>query len=72
MADLAIQRVTTRKQKKQFLNFPWELYRGDPNWIPPLRDNQKEMVGYTAIIHFTPGIRYKRFLPLVAVRYAGG
>jgi GNAT superfamily N-acetyltransferase len=22
------------------------LYRGDPNWIPPLRQTQKEMVGY--------------------------
>jgi GNAT superfamily N-acetyltransferase len=28
------------------LHFPWTLYRGDPNWIPPLRDNQAEMVGY--------------------------
>lgn len=30
------------------MEFPWRLYRGDPNWIPPLRDNQKEMVGYAA------------------------
>jgi GNAT superfamily N-acetyltransferase len=28
------------------LEFPWTLYKGDPNWIPPLRDNQKEMVNY--------------------------
>ena len=46
MAELEIQRVTTRQQQKQFLNFPWTLYQGDPNWIPPLRANQKEMVGY--------------------------
>jgi len=47
MSDLVIQRVATSRQKKQFLQFPWTLYKGDPYWIPPLRDNQKEMVNYT-------------------------
>lgn len=46
MPNLVIQRVATARQKKQFLEFPWTLYRGDPLWIPPLRSNQKEMVGY--------------------------
>src|SRR3972149_2285477 len=46
MADLEIQRVATRRQQKPFLEFPWTLYRGDPNWIPPLRSNQRELVGY--------------------------
>lgn len=46
MATLDIQTVATRSQKKQFLNLPWELYRDDPLWIPPLRTNQKELVGY--------------------------
>lgn len=46
MPNLTIQRVTTACQKKQFLQFPWTLYKDDPYWIPPLRGNQKEMVGY--------------------------
>jgi len=46
MSNLIIQRVTTARQKKDFLHFPWTLYRGDPNWIPPLRGDQKELVGY--------------------------
>ncbi len=46
MSNLTIQRVCTARQKKQFLQFPWTLYRGDPHWIPPLRGNQKELVGY--------------------------
>jgi len=25
---------------------PWQLYKNDPNWIPPLRQNQKELVGF--------------------------
>ena len=46
MSNLSIQRVTTGRQKKQFLQFPWKLYRDDPNWIPPLRADQKQLVGY--------------------------
>jgi len=46
MSDLVIKPVATRRERKQFLQFPWDLYRGDPNWIPPLRITQKEMVGY--------------------------
>ena len=46
MSNLTIQRVVTARQKRQFLHFPWTLYRDDPYWIPPLRSTQKEMVGY--------------------------
>ncbi len=46
MSELVVQQVVTRRQKRQFLQFPWTLYRGDPYWIPPLRRNQKELVGY--------------------------
>jgi GNAT superfamily N-acetyltransferase len=46
MSDLVVKRVSTRGERKQFLEFPWTLYRDDPNWIPPLRSHQKELVGY--------------------------
>lgn len=48
MSDLTVRPVHTRREKQLFLEFPWELYHGDPNWVPPLRDNQKEMVNYKA------------------------
>jgi len=41
-----VEPVTTSRQKKQFLNLPWAIYRDYPNWVPPLRMNQKELVGY--------------------------
>jgi GNAT superfamily N-acetyltransferase len=47
MADVVIQRVSTARERKQFLEYPWKLYRGDKYWIPPLRMNQKEMVNYS-------------------------
>ena len=45
-SDLVVQPVTTRRQRKQFLDLPWQLYEGDPNWIPPLRGNQAALLGY--------------------------
>ena len=46
MSGVIIQPVRTRRERKQFLQFPWELYRGDRNWIPPLRFDEEELVGY--------------------------
>ncbi len=28
--------VLTKKQLKTFVKLPWKLYKGDPNWVPPL------------------------------------
>ena len=46
MSSVMVRPVRTRREKKQFLQFPWELYRGDRNWIPPLRFDEEELVGY--------------------------
>lgn len=45
-APLTIEPVRTWWQRRQFLNLPWQ-HKNDPNWVPPLRMNQKEMVGYS-------------------------
>ncbi|XZE36563.1 N-acetyltransferase [Pirellulaceae bacterium SH501] len=46
MSHYQVFRVETRKQQKQFMELLWQLYKGDPNWIPPLRMNQEELVGF--------------------------
>jgi hypothetical protein len=46
MPQLTIKPVETSREKRQFLDLPWQINRGDPNWIPPLRQNQQELVGY--------------------------
>jgi GNAT superfamily N-acetyltransferase len=43
---ILIQPVRSGSQRRLFLEFPWKLYRNDPCWIPPLRLDQKELVGY--------------------------
>ena len=47
MSEINIIEVKSSRDKKRFLEFPWELYKKDPLWIPPLRIEQKELVGYT-------------------------
>ena len=46
MNDLEVRPVRTRADQKLFLYFPWDLYRNDPNWIPPLLQNQTELLGF--------------------------
>ena len=42
--DLQIQPVTGKKALNAFIKFPWEIYRGDPNWVPPLLIEQKAVL----------------------------
>ena len=38
--------VKTRSDQKQFLNIQKEIYKDDPNWVPPLWMDLKERVGF--------------------------
>jgi GNAT superfamily N-acetyltransferase len=35
-SDVCIIPVTTREERREFASFPWQIYRDDPNWVPPL------------------------------------
>ena len=70
MSTLIVKPVTNRREKKQFLHLPWSLYRDDPNWIPPLRMNQKELVGY-ARHPFYDNAEGQTFLAIVDGKPAG-
>src|SRR5262249_27451565 len=70
MAHVEIIPVTTRRERKLFFNLPWELYRGDPNWIPPLRIVQKELLNFKH--HpFYDDAQAKHFLSLADGKPAG-
>ena len=36
-----IRPVTTRKDLAAFIDLPYQLYKNDPVWVPPLRDEQR-------------------------------
>jgi len=38
MSDsVTIEPVTTKRQRRAFVDFAWEVYRNDPAWVPPLK-----------------------------------
>lgn len=36
-SDIVIQPVTTKAQRKRFVELPYRLYANDPHWVPPLK-----------------------------------
>ena len=44
--SVAVKPVSTWRERRQFLRLPWQIYRDFPYWVPPLRQMQKELVGY--------------------------
>src|ERR1051325_5473598 len=42
--EINISEVRTPKEKKQFIELPYRLYRGHPHWVPQLRMAQKDIL----------------------------
>lgn len=40
---IEIQKVTTGKQRREFLNFPLDLYKGNPYYVPPMYMDEKKI-----------------------------
>ena len=40
---ITVEEVRTRKQRKEFLNFPLDLYKGNPYYIPPMYMDEKKI-----------------------------
>jgi hypothetical protein len=38
MSGVNIRPVVTKADRKQFVNLAWDVYRDDPAWVPPLKD----------------------------------
>lgn len=36
MDEVTITPVSNEADRRAFIAFPWEVYRGDPHWVPPL------------------------------------
>ena len=42
--ELVITPVTSKADRKAFVDLPWRLYAGDPNWVPPLKDEAYSLI----------------------------
>lgn len=41
---LDIRPVQGAKDLNRFIGFPWQIYKGDPNWVPPLKIDQRKLL----------------------------
>jgi len=40
--DVKITQVSGNKEMRAFIRIPWDIYKDDPNWVPPLIAERKE------------------------------
>ncbi len=46
MGEVCVSAVRTRRDRRDFFQLPWRLYADDPNWVPPMRDHLKQLLGW--------------------------
>jgi GNAT superfamily N-acetyltransferase len=46
MPHVEVIPVESWRDRRRFFDLPWDLYRGDPNWVPPIRLVQKELLNF--------------------------
>ncbi len=44
MSEITIKAMTTRRERRAFLTFPWKVYRDDPLWVPPLIPERMKLI----------------------------
>jgi len=44
---LTIRRVQTRADRRRFVDLLWDVYRDDPNWVPPLKSEELGLIDST-------------------------
>jgi len=64
-AEIQIQPVHNRKQLRTFIQLPWDLYKDEPNWVPPLKLERSRHFS-----SFNPYLKHSRWQAWVA--YRGG
>lgn len=42
--QIRIEQVTAKQEVMEFIKFPFKLYRGDPNWVPPLIEERRDFL----------------------------
>ncbi len=45
MAGIEIRPVVSAADRRAFIDLPWSLYAGDPNWVPPLKSEVAGLIG---------------------------
>ncbi len=62
--DIEVREVTNSSQLKTFIKFPWKIYAGNPNWVPPLIVDRKDFFNKQK----NPFYRFAEVVLLIAYR----
>ncbi|MDR0737584.1 MAG: hypothetical protein LBF39_00760 [Prevotellaceae bacterium] len=68
---ISIKEVNTKKELKQFIKFPFELYKGHKLWVPPLIADEKRTLRADLNPSFTAGCEAIYFLACKDGKIAG-
>ena len=44
MPELKISAVSNKSELEQFIAFPWQVYKSNPHWVPPLISERKQFL----------------------------
>lgn len=53
--SVEIKLVTSRRDRNHFIEMPWNIYRNDPHWVPPLKFEQREFLDPRRGVFFQHG-----------------
>src|ERR1019366_4252228 len=42
--DITIRQISSKQDKLRFVRMMWDIYRGDPNWVPPLEMDRMKLI----------------------------
>lgn len=63
-SGLELRRVETRADWEAFIELPWSIYQGDPNWVPPLRIAVRDLLD----VKKNPFFKHAYMHPVIACR----
>ncbi|MCJ7733830.1 MAG: GNAT family N-acetyltransferase [Anaerolineales bacterium] len=55
MANIQLKRVINPADRRKFLLFPWQIYKHDPLWVPPLLPERKNVINPEKGVFFDRG-----------------
>jgi GNAT superfamily N-acetyltransferase len=55
MSTIEIHPVETSAQRRRFITFPWQIYRHDPLWVPPLVTERMKFIDHSTGVFFQRG-----------------
>jgi hypothetical protein len=44
MSSIEVKKVKSKSELNQFIKFPWQIYKDDKHWVPPLIMEQKKLL----------------------------